>query len=247
MHTDLFNKSLTYAPLGEQVVLVQFENTLSTRVNQQVQSFGYVIEHGEVPGVKEVIVTLRSLAITYDSTVIGYDELVEKLKYLEDHVSEHTGPDGKLVHIPVVFGGRYGPDLETVADQIGLTPEEVIKLIHSSPYYVYMIGFSAGLPYCGDLDDRLALPRRSEPRPRVKKGTVGIAKQQTVIYTIDSPAGWHLMGWTPMEMFSPHKKRPSILQAGDRIQYVPISSNEAEQWDDNKQREWNQKWNTLRS
>jgi inhibitor of KinA len=235
-----------YVPMGDQVVVAQFENVLSIEVNQRVRAFARLIEQKQIQGVRQLIPAFNSLAIHYDPLVVDYDTLVDKLTALSHALSQGDATQGRIVHIPVVYGGKYGPDLEDVARLTGLTTDEVIDIHLSRAYLVYMIGFIAGFPYCGDIDERLVLPRRANPRVRVEKGTICIANRQTGIYTIASPGGWHLIGWTPMETFNPYHEPPSLLLAGDYVQFVPITASEAERWDEKRQREWEQQWNSLK-
>jgi inhibitor of KinA len=245
MTTNVVTSYPTYIPMGEQAVVVQFENVLSIKVNQHVRSFARVIEDNGIKGIRQLIPAFNSLAVCYDPIVIDYKSLVDKLHTLEGYITEDFKADSKVVHVPVVYGGKYGPDLEDVAEQTGLSPEEVVKIHHSQPYLVYMVGFIAGYPYCGDIDDRLVLRRRSNPRLKVEKGSIAIANKQTGIYTIASPGGWHLLGWTPMETFNPYHEPPSMLLAGDYVQFIPISAEKAEQWNEQRQREWDKEWNSL--
>lgn len=116
-------------------------------------------------------------------------------------------------------------------------------MLHSKSYYVYMIGFIAGYPYCGNIDEKLRFKRRSNPRMSVKKGTVQIADKQVGIFTMDAPSGWHLVGWTPMEVFNPHHLPPGLLNAGDYVKLEPVSADFVQSWDEERQKEWNREWN----
>lgn len=234
--------NLTYFPLGDQAIVAQFKNTISREVNQQVHSFSQLIKNSKLYGVKQLLPAFNNLTIFYESSLIGYNELLHKLKMLETDISGDTIFDSKTVYVPVVFGEKYGPDLEFVANHAGLNIDEVIYLLHSEQYYVYMVGAMGGFPYCGDIDERLSIRRRINPRVEVKKGSILIANQLTLIYTTKAPSGWHIVGWTPMETFNPYSESPSIVVAGDYIQYIPIKENEAENWNDEKQKEWDEKW-----
>jgi inhibitor of KinA len=110
-----------------------------------------------------------------------------------------------------------------------------------------MLGVIASFPYCGDVNSRLALKRRPSPRIRVEKGSIAIANRQTIIIPLASPSGWHMIGRTPMDTFNPSLHPPSPFLAGDYLKFEPISPQEAESWNDSKQSEWNEKWNSLRS
>jgi inhibitor of KinA len=84
-------------------------------------------------------------------------------------------PEGRLIEIPVRYGGEWGPDLRDIADHAGLAPAEVIRL-HSAPTYrVAMQGFSPGFAYLLGLPEVLATPRLSTPHTRVEPGSIGIA------------------------------------------------------------------------
>jgi inhibitor of KinA len=135
-----------------------------------------------------------------------------------------------VVKIPVVYGGEYGPDLQLVAQYHNLTPREVIDFHTRPAYRVYMIGFTPGFPYLGEVLDAIATPRRETPRTLVPKGSVGIAQRQTGIYPVDSPGGWQIIGWTPVKLFDPFGIPPSHLVMGDRVQFHAITAQEASQW-----------------
>jgi inhibitor of KinA len=93
-----------------------------------------------------------------------------------------------------------------------------------------MIGFTPGYPYLGEVPEAISTPRRKTPRILVPKGSVGIAKQQTGIYSVDSPGGWQIIGWTPVNLFDPQAQPPSLLMMGDRVRFQAISAQEASQW-----------------
>ena len=119
--------------------------------------------------------------------------------------------------------GEYAPDLEWVATQKGLSPEEVIGLHVAELYRVYMIGFLPGFPYLGTVDERLRLPRKAQP-VNVVAGGVGIAGMQTGIYPLNSPGGWQIIGRTPLILFDLAMDPPIRLQAGDQVQFYAVSS-----------------------
>jgi inhibitor of KinA len=112
--------------------------------------------------------------------------------------------------------------LEWVAGHLGISTEEVIRLHTETVYRVYMIGFTPGYPYMGELPAALAVPRRSTPRTRVPKGSVGMAQRQTGIYPVESPGGWQIIGWTPIELFDPKRQIPSLLEMGDRVKFESV-------------------------
>ena len=89
-----------------------------------------------------------------------------------------------------------------------------------------MIGFLPGFAYLGGMDESIATPRLANPRTVIKGGSVGIAGKQTGIYPIDSPGGWQLIGRTPLRLFTPEAERPTLIEAGYEVRFVPVSEEE---------------------
>lgn len=142
---------------------------------------------------------------------------------------EHSGEKERPVRewtIPVCYEGALAPDLEYVAGACGLTTAEVVAAHTARAYTVYLLGFSPGFPYMGDLDPRLALPRRSDPRPRVPEGAVAIATGYTAIYPQETAGGWHVIGATPVKLFDPLREPPALLAPGDTVRFEAIPRGE---------------------
>jgi KipI family sensor histidine kinase inhibitor len=91
-----------------------------------------------------------------------------------------------------------------------------------------MIGFTPGCPYMGDLPAELHLPRRVDPRMRVPTGSIAIAAALSIIYPVESPGGWHLIGATPVRLFDPKWEKPSLLAPGDAVRFEPVGFAEYE-------------------
>jgi inhibitor of KinA len=137
-----------------------------------------------------------------------------------DQVQTTVHRQPRQVEIPVRYGREYGIDLETVASQLHLSVADIIRIHSEKIYTVYMMGFTPGYPYMGKLDDALILPRLETPRTRVPAGTVAIAGSQTGIYSVESPGGWNLIGWTPLKLFDPASDTPFLFAPGDEVKFV---------------------------
>ena len=117
-----------------------------------------------------------------------------------------------------------GEDLNQIAEESGISSEEVVRLHSAKEYRVYAVGFTPGFAYMGTTDDRLNLPRRSTPRTQVPAGSVAIAMGQTGIYPSTTPGGWHLIGRAEHRtLFNPNANPPSRFVAGDRVRFVPVN------------------------
>lgn len=216
--------------LGDSAVSVEFGQEIKIEINRKVMALrdcvDVAVAEGSLAGIVETVPTYCSLMIVYDPLVLGYDELREKLSVIIGSMKLADEGKRQVVEIPVVYGGEYGPDLEEVAEKHGMTAEEVIRL-HSAPEYpVYMLGFVAGFPYLGGMDERLATPRKKSPRLKIAAGSVGIAGGQTGIYSVESPGGWQIIGRTPLKLYDADSENPVLLAAGSYVKFKPVSEAE---------------------
>lgn len=235
-------ESFNYLRMGEQILVMKFDDVLSIELNQKIQLLAEAVRKQQVNGVEQLMAAMNTLSIVYDPLRLTEQKLKEELQKINVVYSPENERDRHVIHIPVTFDGEYAPDLPFIAARAKMTTEETIDVFVSRTYYVYMMGFIAGIPYMGNIDDRLAAPRRSSPRLKVPKGSVAIANKMTDIYTIESPGGWHLIGWTPMEVFDAKSNPPCCVSAGMYVKYDRVSAAEAEDWSETRQKEWDEKW-----
>ena len=207
---------------------VEFGNAISEEINNQVRSFTIAAEAAHIEGVTELVPTYRSVTVHYRPEVIGYARLYEKLNQVVNGMQTAKIPPAGEIRVPVLYGGKHGPDLENVAKLHDMTPEEVIAL-HTAPTYLnYMLGFLPGFCYLGGLDKCLHTPRLTTPRVSIPAGSVGIAGSQTGIYPLTSPGGWQLIGQTPLRLYDPKREKAILVDAGMNMIFYPIDEAEYE-------------------
>ncbi len=213
---------MRFLPSGDTGLTVQLGDTIDRATNQRVRALAQAIERAAIGGVRETVPAYVSLLVHYDPLVIGQGELIDALTTLEVEFGRADTPPRRL-ELPVCFeGDQYAPDLGHVADWAGITPAEVVDDVVGSELFVYMIGFAPGQPYLGDLPERIALPRRIDPVPKVPKGSVLVATGKMVIYPFDNPTGWHVIGRTPFDLFDIRQDQPTLLRPGDQVTLKPI-------------------------
>lgn len=117
-----------------------------------------------------------------------------------------------------------GEDLAEVADQIGATPDEVVRLHTGQIWTVGFCGFAPGFAYLQGEHNRLRVRRRPAPRTRVPAGSVGLADRWSGIYPREGPGGWRLIGRTEARLWDLNRASPALLQPGGRVQFIPIAS-----------------------
>lgn len=219
-------KETRYLTAGDRALTVEYGNEISEEISSKVRALMVALELNKIEGMIEIVPTYRSLMLHYDPLTIKYDDLVRKLKLLEGKLNDISLPEPEVIEIPTLYGGEYGPDIESVAQHNGITVEEVIKIHSSKEYLIYMLGFTPGFPYLGGMNEKIATPRLKVPRTKISRGSVGIAANQTGIYPIDSPGGWQLIGKTPLKLYEPNREVPILLKAGNYIKFIPISEDQ---------------------
>lgn len=220
-------------PMGDQALIVEFGDRVDPALSAHIAAVAQRLRDSHPIGVFDIVPAYTTLALHYDPAAVGagtspYEALAETVGTWLKTQSVETSPAGRVIEIPVCYGGAFGEDLEALARSRGLSADEVIAIHSGSHYYVHMLGFVPGFAYLGGLDARLATPRRDTPRPRVPAGSVAIAGEQTAIYPLDTPGGWQIIGRTPLQLFKPDALPPSLLNAGDTVRFVPISAQEFE-------------------
>lgn len=219
-------KECRYLTSGDKGIIIEVGNEISEEINRKIRRLVFYIESSDFEEIIELIPTYKSILLIYDPLKISYKNLLMKLRKIENSMKEMKLPSPEVIHIPTLYGGEYGLDLNYVAKYNGLTPEEVIKIHSERDYLVYMLGFTPGFPYLGGMSEKIATPRLRSPREKICSGAVGIAGKQTGIYPIDSPGGWQLIGRTPVKLFDHNRDSAVLLSSGQYIRFEPINVDE---------------------
>jgi len=204
--------------LGERAVVLELEPPVSLASQQRI--WGLTQRLQDRPEVAEIVPGMNNITVMLSNPQQSALDAVEWLQQWWE-TSDALELESRLIEIPVVYGGKLGPDLDEVAHHSGLSASQVVACHASVDYVVYFIGFQPGFPYLGGLDERLHTPRRAEPRVQVPKGSVGIGGSQTGIYQVVAPGGWQLIGQTQTALFAPDQHPPVLLRPGDRVRFVP--------------------------
>lgn len=130
-----------------------------------------------------------------------------------------AGPGGRRVTVDVRYDGA---DLREAAEQLGLSPRDIIEIHSGTDHVVEFFGFAPGQAFFGRLPESLQLPRRATPRTLVPAGALAIANGFTVIYPDHSPGGWNLIGTRLSEpLWDIRKTPPNQLEVGDVVRFRP--------------------------
>ena len=217
--------------LGDGALTIDFGNEISAELNDRVLKLAQFFDENSFAGFVEIVPAYSSLTVFYDVYKVrknspefstAFDAVRNFVENALENLDKLKKADSRLVEIPVCFDEEFAPDLDSVAAQNNLDRREVIQIFLGKTYRVFMLGFLPGFSYMGEVDEKIAAPRRASPRTEVPKGSVGIAGRQTGIYSLASPGGWQIIGKTPVELFTPNAENPTFLLAGDSVKFYEI-------------------------
>ena len=199
----------TVLDYGDQALLLQFGSTT------EVLACAAALRDAAMPGLLDIVPAARTVLLKLDGP--GRQSAIRRrlgtLTVTPD--AEATAPAEPAV-IDVVYDGA---DLAEVAELTGMTTAQVIDAHTANPWKVGFCGFAPGFAYLVGGDPRLAVPRRSEPRPSVPAGAVGLAGEFTGIYPRHSPGGWQLIGRTDAVLWDIDRPDPALLTPGTWVQF----------------------------
>jgi len=207
---------------GRNSVLLTFADAAGPTALARSRALSEFLERQPPPSLVEYVPAFTTMLLEFETSAFEESRIPELVHKLESALRTEPAP-GPLREIRVIYDG---PDLRRVAEAHQLTEREVCELHSARIYDVYILGFSPGFPYLGELDRRLHTPRLSSPRLRVPAGSVAIGGSHTGIYSIETPGGWNIIGHTSTRLFDSAQTDPRnmfLLTPGDRVRFVPES------------------------
>lgn len=210
----------SYKTLSDQAVLVEFGKKISPELLHKVLGLELLIREQELFGIIETVPAYASLAVFYKPDIWEEEALIKVIKNLEPQSVDVALPVARKWEVPVIYDAAENSDMQEVIRETGLTFEEVIELHQQPEYLVYMLGFLPGFIYLGGMDPRLNVPRKKVPDLKTSAGSVAIGGAQTGIYSLESPAGWHIIGYTDMTFFNANVSPPAKIKPGDKVVFV---------------------------
>jgi KipI family sensor histidine kinase inhibitor len=200
--------SLRLLPYGERAVLVEVADPHALLGLSDIAS--------RTAGVLETVPAARTLLVRYDPLVTSAEVVGAALA--SHRADLRTAPPGDPVELPVHYDGA---DLAGVADEVGISVDELIRRHTAAAYTVAFCGFAPGFAYLTGLDASLHVGRLAEPRTAVPAGSVGVAGEFTGVYPRSSPGGWRLLGRTDAPLWDTAREPPALLVPGTRVRFRP--------------------------
>lgn len=194
-------------PYGDRAILAEYD-TLA----EAMDAFRS-LDAARPRGVRELVPAARTVLARIDPAVISLRAAEQWL--LTTPVLHAAEGMNESVTIPV----RYdGPDLQSTADLLGITAEELVSRHSSAEWRCAFIGFAPGFAYLAG-PTGLEVPRRATSRQSVPAGSVGLAGEFTGIYPRSSPGGWQLIGTTDAMLWDETREHPSTIAPGMTVRF----------------------------
>jgi len=221
--------------LGDAAVYCDFGKEVNEKINLKVISyFNYLtklVKENKIEGITNLTPSYNKLIISFDLSITNFKKIRKIIKNLE--VINNDQQDPKKVKIPICCDEEFALDLASLSKKIKISSNEIIDLHLSREYFCYMTGFIAGMPFLGDIHEKIRFDRLQTPRIKVPKGSIGITEQFCNIYTFESPGGWNIIGNTPLKVFDKlNLSNPSLIKPGDKVSFYKITKKEYLNWNE---------------
>ena len=215
--------------LGDAAVYCDFGSEVNETVNSNVINYFNhltdLVNKEKIQGINNLTPSYNKLIISFDLSLTNFVNLKETIQNL--NIEKNIKIKNKKIEIPVCCDNEYGLDFDRLSKKLNLSKEEILKFFFEKEYFCYMTGFIAGMPFLGDINEKIRCNRLETPRVKVPKGSVGITEQFSNIYTFESPGGWNIIGNTPKKLFKKlNLKDPALVKPGDKVSFYQISKEE---------------------
>ena len=216
--------------LGDAAVYCDFGDKVSQEINTKVIKYFKNIRDKKIEGITNITPSYNKLIVSFDLNVTNYSTIKKKIENIE--VKEKEEKVSKLIEIPICCEKNFNLDHKRLEETLNIKFEKILEIFFSKDYFCYMTGFIAGMPFLGDINEKLRAKRLNTPRVKVPKGSIGLTEQFCNIYTYESPGGWNIIGNTPLSIFNKNNHdNPTLINPGDKVRFKQIDK---EQYDKNK-------------
>ena len=211
--------------LGDAALYCDFGTEVNKDINSKVIKFFETIREKNIEGINNLTPSYNKLIISFDLKITNFKKIKEIVENIE--INETQKLNSKKIEIPVCCDSSFSLDIERLEKKLNLDREQILEVFFKKEFFCYMTGFIAGMPFLGDLEEKMRAQRLETPRVKVPKGSIGLTEQFANIYTFESPGGWNIIGNTPLNVFDITKeKEPNLINPGDKVKFKRISMEE---------------------
>ncbi|WP_440613931.1 allophanate hydrolase subunit 1 [Candidatus Pelagibacter sp. HIMB1748] len=208
--------------LGDAAVYCDFGVEVNKSVNSEVIKYFKALKKENIESINNLTPSYNKLIVSYDLRKTNFKEIKKLIENL--NVNETQDNNSNKIEIPVCCDDQFSLDIKRLEEKLNINRDKILENFFSKEYFCYMTGFIAGMPFLGDLDENMRVPRLETPRVKVPKGSVALTEQFANIYTFESPGGWNIIGNTPVDVFDNSKElEPNLINPGDIVVFKQIN------------------------
>lgn len=207
-----------FKPVADRALLVELGTQVDDAINRQIIALDQKIAGANIEGLIETVPAMVNLLVVFDPLITDHETVqrrVETLFPLED--AGATG--GKTHRLNICYDSELSPDLEAVAQAVGLSKEAVINAHSRAQYRVSMYGFVPGFAYLSGVPDDIQVPRKTNPVRDIPAGSVIIAGPQCLTTTLKMPTGWSIIGRSDADILTGNSDKPFLFDVGDTVTF----------------------------
>ena len=211
--------------LGDAALYCDFGTEVNKDINSKVIKLFETIREKNIEGINNLTPSYNKLIVSFDLKITNFKKIKEIVENIQ--IKETQKLNSKKLEIPVCCDSSFSLDIERLEKKLNLDREQILEVFFNKEFFCYMTGFIAGMPFLGDLEEKMRAQRLETPRVKVPKGSIGLTEQFANIYTFESPGGWNIIGNTPLNVFDIAKeKEPNLINPGDKVKFKRISMEE---------------------
>ncbi|MFL2894901.1 MAG: allophanate hydrolase subunit 1 [Candidatus Pelagibacter sp.] len=217
--------------LGDAALYCDFGKEINKEINSLVIKYFQTIKDKKIDGINNLTPSYNKLIVSYDLKKTNFKNIKNVIENITINQKENLS--SKKIEIPVCCDNSFSLDIERLEKKLNLNREKIFDNFFAKEYFCYMTGFIAGMPFLGDLDDKMRAKRLETPRVKVPKGSVGLTEQFANIYTFESPGGWNIIGNSPLGIFDSTKdEEPNLINPGDTVIFKKINMDQYKNYND---------------
>ncbi|WP_409327880.1 5-oxoprolinase subunit B family protein [Staphylococcus pseudoxylosus] len=214
---------------GDQAIVVSIEKEVSKDLTEDLLALKKYLSDKQYPFITEIVPTESDMMICYDARdMIKHHHIQSPFLYMKALMQtvqmeiKHEEEIVEPIEIPVVYGGKYGPDLDVLLTYYKMDFEKFVKLHKEQNYFVSMMGYTPGFPYLTGMNKRLFVNHTGGKKTFIPAGSVIIEGKKTGITTTDTHGDWLVIGYTPIRLFNPELENFTKLKLGDNVKFCAI-------------------------
>ncbi|MBM7649822.1 urea carboxylase [Bacillus ectoiniformans] len=214
---------------GDEYIYAEITKEMSAESNFKAIVITNELRRRNIPGIIEIYPANASYLIRYQPDVISPSDLLDYLKEI-DITKSNTAElhfKSRIIEIPIWYDDpvtkNYSEKFQQRNVHTGLSDFDYVMQINgfkdknkfldaltNVPHLVTMLGFSPGLAWAFPLGTAkrniIQAPKYTSPRTETPKQAVGIGGAFSVIYPVNTPGSYQLIGMSAVPVYDQQQK-----------------------------------------